>query len=111
MLNFARVAVFIGLAASTAMAQIALPSLSSWTRIHTSALVNAKTVAALNEAANATLAQNVSIVINGVAVSRDAFLQDFIENLPGRIGSNVSVPAIIEDPFNTTTPEAVRRRF
>lgn len=107
MRNFARACVFTCLAAVTALAQIALPSLSDWTEIHTNALINAQTADDLNDAADSFLAENISIVVNGVNVSRSEFLQTLVVNLPGRVSSNVSYTAIIEDPFNATNPIAV----
>ena len=54
-------------------ANIVLPSLSSWTQSHITALYQATSPTTFNEALDAFLAKDAQITVNGVLISRANF--------------------------------------
>ncbi|KAF9458720.1 hypothetical protein BDZ94DRAFT_1270088 [Collybia nuda] len=55
------------------MSKIVLPQLASWTKGHVTAIVEATTAGALDDALKAFLAKDAKITVNGVEVSHDKY--------------------------------------
>jgi len=83
---------------------IILPTLTQWSENHISAIINATKEQDLNNAIDAFLTKNASIVVNGVHISRADFEKQLqIEKFDGA-GAAISFVGAVQVPTDTDKP-------
>ena len=88
--------------------EIVLPSLSQWTKNHLTAIFQATTASALEEALDAFLFKDAAITVNGRTISRTEFTNLLSGEKFDETHASVSFAGAVEVPADSKSPVLVR---